>query len=82
MRLQRFLHWGTLLVLAIGALYRPQVVQAEKAQPAPHGQVNAYVLIIEMNTLRVAYGLPALFEDPIVNAVAQSTAATMAANSA
>ena len=33
-----------------------------------------------MNTLRVAYGLPALIEDPIVNAVAQSTAATMAAN--
>ena len=33
-----------------------------------------------MNTLRVSYGLPALIEDPIVNAVAQSTAATMAAN--
>nr|MDQ3006503.1 LysM peptidoglycan-binding domain-containing protein [Chloroflexota bacterium] len=28
----------------------------------------------------VSYGLPALIEDPIVNAVAQSTAATMAAN--
>jgi LysM repeat protein len=33
-----------------------------------------------MNTLRVSYGLPALIEDPIVNAVAQNTAATMAAN--
>ena len=33
-----------------------------------------------MNTLRVAYGLPPLIEDPIVNAVAQSTAATMAAS--
>jgi LysM repeat protein len=33
-----------------------------------------------MNTLRVSYGLPALIEDPIVDAVAQSTAATMAAN--
>src|SRR5574339_71091 len=80
MRLQRFLHWGTLLVLVIGALYRPQGVQAEKIQPAPSGQTSAYELIIAMNTLRVAYGLPALIEDPIVNAVAQSTAATMAAN--
>ena len=33
-----------------------------------------------MNTLRVSNGLPALVEDPIINAVAQSTAATMAAN--
>jgi hypothetical protein len=38
-------------------------------------------MIIAMNTLRVSYGLPALIEDPIVNAVAQSTAAIMAANS-
>src|SRR6185503_8278359 len=43
-------------------------------------QVSAYELILAMNTLRVSYGLPALIEDPIVNAVAQSTAATMAAN--
>jgi LysM repeat protein len=33
-----------------------------------------------MNTLRISYGLPALIEDPIINAVAQSTAAYMAAN--
>jgi len=33
-----------------------------------------------MNTLRVSYGLPALIADPIVNAVAQSTAEIMAAN--
>jgi LysM repeat protein len=33
-----------------------------------------------MNTLRVAHGLPALIEDPIVNAVAQVTAETMAVN--
>ena len=37
-------------------------------------------LILAMNTLRVAYGHPALIEDPIVDAVAQSTAATMAAS--
>ncbi|MBC8496149.1 MAG: LysM peptidoglycan-binding domain-containing protein, partial [Chloroflexi bacterium] len=38
-------------------------------------------LILAMNTLRVSSGLPALIEDPIVNAVAQSTADIMAANS-
>ena len=80
MRVQRFLHWGMLLVFAIGALHRPQTVRAEKSPPAPRNQASAYELIIAMNTLRVSYGLPALIEDPIVNAVAQSTAATMAAN--
>lgn len=33
-----------------------------------------------MNTLRMSYGLPPLIEDPIINAVAQSTAEIMAAN--
>ncbi|MFN8402272.1 MAG: hypothetical protein U0V48_01770 [Anaerolineales bacterium] len=33
-----------------------------------------------MNTLRVSYGLPPLVEEPIINAVAQATAQTMAAN--
>jgi len=47
---------------------------------APSAQVSAYDLILAMNTLRVSYGLPALVEDPIINAVAQSTAQTMAAN--
>jgi len=37
-------------------------------------------LILAMNTLRVSNGLPALIEDSIINAVAQSTAETMAAN--
>jgi len=70
-----------LLVFGIGAFYPPQVVQANKFYPAPSNQVSAYDLIIAMNTLRVSYGLPALVEDPIVNAVAQSTATTMAVNS-
>ncbi len=69
-----------LLVLGIGVFHPPQTVRAEEIQPAPSNQVNAYDLIIAMNTLRVSYGLPALIEDPIVNAVAQSTAAIMAAN--
>ena len=75
MRFQRFLGWFLLLVLVMGAFDRPPTVQA-----APFQQVSAYELILAMNTLRVSYGLPALIEDPIVNAVAQSTAATMAAN--
>jgi LysM repeat protein len=37
-------------------------------------------MILAMNTLRVAYGNPPLLDDPIVNAVAQSTAEIMAAN--
>jgi LysM repeat protein len=81
MRLQRFLSGLILLlVFGVGAVQPPQVVRAEEIRPAPAQQVSAYELILAMNTLRVSYGLPALIEDPIVNAVAQSTAATMAAN--
>jgi LysM repeat protein len=81
MRFQRFLGWLImLLVFGIGALDHPGTVRADEIHPAPFNQVSAYELIIAMNTLRVSYGLPALIEDPIVNAVAQSTAATMAAN--
>ncbi len=75
MRFLRFLVGCTLIVFGTGTFLRPQTVQA-----APSRQVSAYELILAMNTLRVSYGLPALIEDPIVNAVAQSTAATMAAN--
>ena len=81
MRSQRLLSWFMLIVLVIGAFYRPQSVRADQIHPAPSNQASAYDLIIAMNTLRVSYGLPALIEDPIVNAVAQSTAAIMAANS-
>jgi len=69
-----------LLMFTIGAFYPPQAVWANELHPVPSNQVSAYDLIIAMNTLRVSNGLPALVEDPIVNAVAQSTAATMAAN--
>jgi LysM repeat protein len=64
----------------MGAFHPPEVVRADEIQPALAEQVSAYDLILAMNTLRVSNGLPALIEDPIVNAVAQSTAATMAAN--
>ncbi len=69
-----------LVLFGMGAFHPPEVVRAEEIQPAPAEQVSAYELILAMNTLRVSNGLPALIEDPIVNAVAQSTAATMAAN--
>jgi LysM repeat protein len=81
MRFQRFLSWLIMLIVfGMGAFHRPQAVRAEEVHPAPSNQVSAYELILAMNTLRVSYGLPALIEDPIVNAVAQSTAAIMAAN--
>jgi LysM repeat protein len=80
MRFQSLLNWFILLVFGMGAFHPPQAVKAEEVHPAPPKQVSAYELILAMNTLRVSYGLPALIEDPIVNAVAQSTAATMAAN--
>lgn len=79
MRYQRFLNWLILIVVVIEGIYRPQTAQAEQSA-SPAQQVSAYELIIAMNTLRVSYGLPALIEDPIVNAVAQSTAQTMAVN--
>ena len=80
MRFQCSLNWFVLIVYGIGVLYFPQPVRAEQIRPAPANAVSAFDLIIAMNTLRVSYGLPALVEDPTINAVAQSTAATMAAN--
>ena len=84
MRFHRFPGWSIMLLMLLlfgmGAFYHPQAVRADEVEPAPFNQVSAYELIIAMNTLRVSQGLPALIEDPIVNAVAQSTAAIMAAN--
>jgi LysM repeat protein len=81
MRFQHFPGWLIVrITLIMLILFGPQAVRADEIQPAPAKQVSAYELILAMNTLRVSYGLPALIEDPIVNAVAQSTAATMAAN--
>ncbi len=52
----------------------------EAKDQAQSGAVSRSELILAMNTLRVSHGLPALIEDPIVNAVAQATAEIMAAN--
>ena len=83
MPLKKLLRWLILALVCTGLLSPAEPVQASlpNAEPAARSsEVTAYDLIVAMNTLRVSYGLPALIEDPIVNAVAQSTAATMAAN--
>lgn len=64
-----------ILNLATGVPFSPSIVGL-----AQSSEVTRYDLILAMNTLRVSNGLPALVEDPIVNAVAQSTAEIMAAN--
>ncbi|MFN8426802.1 MAG: LysM peptidoglycan-binding domain-containing protein [Anaerolineales bacterium] len=79
MSLQRIAACLIFVALATGLSIRPQPVQAD-GMLAPPAQVSAYELILAMNTLRVSYGLPPLIEDPIINAVAQATAQTMAAN--
>jgi len=82
MHWKKILHWLISILLLANLLFLPVGAAA-----SPHdstirqsGEVTAYDLIAAMNTLRVSYGLPALIEDPIINAVAQSTAETMAAN--
>ena len=63
-------------LLLLAALFPP----ALHAQAVPAASVGPGDLILAMNTLRVSNGLPALIEDPIIDAVAQATAETMAAN--
>lgn len=71
-----------MLALLAACLYPAAAGSASHppARSAQSGEVTAYDLILAMNTLRISNGLPALVEDPIVNAVAQSTAEIMAAN--
>lgn len=71
--------WILAIALFAGFLFTAGPVQAARPQAKP-ASVTAFDLILAMNTLRVSYGLPALVEDPIINAVAQATAETMAAN--
>ncbi len=80
MQFQRFLRWGLFILLGLGSVLQPVVAKADRTQPAPLRQVSAYDLILAMNTLRVSYGHPALIENPIIDAVAQATAETMAVN--
>lgn len=75
------LRWILLLVLLSGLFYpSARVSSAPSRAPLADSKVTAFDLIVAMNTLRVSYGHPALIEDPIIDAVAQSTAEIMAAN--
>ena len=67
-----------LFSLLVGFLYFPVNVQTARA--ALSSDVTAYDLIVAMNSLRASNGLPALVEDPLIDAVAQSTAQIMADN--
>ncbi len=78
MRTRRF-NVLLLLMMFFGAFSWGAKALAYEHLPKPN-QTSAYDLIMAMNTLRVSHGLPALIEDPIIDAVAQATAATMAAN--
>lgn len=71
-----------LIILLVGYLRPAANAPAGQAQSDDDSQpeVNAYDLITAMNTLRMSYGLSPLAEDPIIDAVAQSTAEIMAAN--
>jgi LysM repeat protein len=79
---KRIFLWFLNLVWLAAILIPATGVQAGHPpdHPKQSGEVTAFDLIIAMNTLRMSYGLPALVEDPIVNAVAQGTAEIMAAN--
>jgi LysM repeat protein/uncharacterized protein YkwD len=82
-RMTRMLRsWFLLVVLLVAA--SGMQARVEAAQPpafsAQSSGVTAFDLILAMNTLRVSRGFSPLVEDPIVNAVAQSTAQAMAAS--
>jgi len=78
-RTQTVVQIGLLLIWSLSASAY-QVKDRALPGAAQSGGVSRSDLILAMNTLRVSYGLPALIEDPIINAVAQGTAETMAAN--
>jgi LysM repeat protein/uncharacterized protein YkwD len=81
----RYKRFQTIIQISLALIWllTAPAYQAKNQSPsriAQSGAVTRSELILAMNTLRVSNGLPALIEDPIVNAVAQNTAATMAAN--
>lgn len=66
------------LLLLASSISSPNLAAEAKDLPAPLQAVSAYELIAAMNVLRMANGLPALIEHPIIDAVAQGTAQIMA----
>ncbi|HEY3313079.1 MAG TPA: LysM peptidoglycan-binding domain-containing protein [Anaerolineales bacterium] len=71
-----------MLSLLAGFVTLPGGVRAAQSEPLSirAAGATAYDLIVAMNSLRVSNGLPALVEDSIIDAVAQSTAQIMADN--
>jgi LysM repeat protein len=76
---RRSIRWFFILVLLSAFFSKAALAQAARSLTPTAKGVTAYDLIIAMNTLRTSNGLPALVEDPIIDAVAQSTAEIMAA---
>lgn len=76
------IRWSLFLVILIASLTSAVITGFAHSRNGlvPSAQVTAFDLIAAMNTLRVSNGLPALIEDPIINAVAQATAQIMADN--
>ena len=79
MQPRRSIRWFFILVLLSAFFSKAALAQAARSLAPTAKGVTAYDLIIAMNTLRTSNGLPALVEDPIIDAVAQSTAEIMAA---
>jgi LysM repeat protein len=70
----------TFFLLLAASLNAAVAARVAQINLVPTAEVTPFDLIVAMNTLRVSNGLPALIEDPIINAVAQGTAQTMADN--
>jgi LysM repeat protein len=81
MRSRKILTGLVVVALGIGSIWQPRAALASRSSPDRLSQTSASELILAMNTLRVSNGLPPLVENPIIDAVAQSTAETMATNS-
>jgi LysM repeat protein len=77
---KKTIQWILILVILAGLLLPVGRVMASQLAAPNLEDVTAFDLIMAMNTLRASNGLPALIEDPIIDAVAQGTAETMAAN--
>lgn len=69
-----------LLLLCLVFLLSPSAQALANGQLAPRADASPGDLISAMNSLRVANGFKPLIEDATIDAVAQSTAAIMAAN--
>jgi LysM repeat protein len=78
---EKLIRWILLISLLAGLIVptAPAIASAPQAR-LQESEVTAFDLIVAMNTLRASYGHPALIEDSIIDAVAQATAETMAAN--